>query len=79
MNNLNIVRRPYSIAGNQVSVHHEPSDLCVCVCVFEFEFESCRRLYKLTKLFSGQAGGAAHAAPLAIAEEGRGKVRGRAV
>ena len=58
---------------------HERSDLCVSVFGFEFEFESCRRLYKLTKLFSGQAGGAAHAAPLAIAEEGRGKVRGRAV
>ena len=74
---MKIERRPSSIAGNQLSVDHEPSDLCVYA--FEFEFESCRRLYKLTKLFSGQAGGAAHAAPLAIAEEGRGKVRGRDV
>lgn len=33
-----------------------------------------RRLYKLTKFFSGSSGGEARAGPLAIAEEGKAKV-----
>ncbi len=33
-----------------------------------------RRLYKLTKYFSGQSGGEVRSGPLAVAEEGRGKV-----
>ena len=36
--------------------------------------DAFRRLYKLTKLFSGQSGQEARPAPLAIAEEGKGKV-----
>ena len=33
-----------------------------------------RRLYKLTKYFSGQSGAEARSGPLAVAEEGRAKV-----
>jgi hypothetical protein len=33
-----------------------------------------RKLYKLTKFFSGGAGGELKAAPLSVAEEGKNKV-----
>lgn len=36
--------------------------------------EAFRRLYKLTKFFSGASGGELRSAPLAVAEEGKHKV-----
>lgn len=56
------IQRPFSIGGDEPPPPPLPPVL------------PRRKLYKLTKFFSGGAGGELRAAPLSVAEEGRNKV-----